>query len=113
MLKKNQKDDGYKIVDNFLMANPFIVGKLEASTTSPFTANLLKKYFTVTQIFNNQKKRNEYKITAFNDCPVWVLLEFLTFGDFIKFYEFYYKVLKIKMPISIPILKMLKNICLT
>ena len=109
-VEKNSKDDGYKIVDNFLKANPFIVGKLEASTTSPFTANLLKKYFTVTQIFNNQKKRNEYKITAFNDCPVWVLLEFLTFGDFIKFYEFYYKVMKIKMPISIPILKMLKNL---
>ncbi|MBQ8678234.1 MAG: Abi family protein [Treponema sp.] len=42
-------------------------------------------------------------MTAFNDCPAWVLLEFLTFGDFIKFYEFYYKVMKIKMPISIPI----------
>ena len=109
-VEKNPKDDGYKIVDNFLKANPYIVGKLEATTASPFTANLLNKYFTVTQIFNNQKKRNEYKITAFNDCPVWVLLEFLTFGDFIKFYEFYYKVLKIKMPISIPILKMLKNL---
>lgn len=56
MLKKNSKDDGYKIVDNFLKANPFIVGKLEASTTSPFTANLLKKYFTVTQIFNNIRR---------------------------------------------------------
>lgn len=109
-VENNSNDDGYRIVDNFLKANPYIVGKLEASSTSPFTANLLNKYFTVSQVFNNQKNRNEYKITAFNDCPVWVFLEFLTFGDFIKFYEFYYKVMKIKMPIGISILKMLKNL---
>ena len=109
-VENNSNDDGYRIVDNFLKANPYIVGKLEAASTSPFTANLLNKYFTVSQVFNNQKNRNEYKITAFNDCPVWVFLEFLTFGDFIKFYEFYYKVMKIKMPIGISILKMLKNL---
>lgn len=106
----NQKDDGYKIVENFLKANPYIVGKLEASCTSPFTTNLLNKYFAVALVYNNQKKRNEYKITAFNDCPVWVFLELITFGDFIKFYEFYYKVMHIKMPINISILKMLKNL---
>lgn len=106
----NQKEDGYKIVENFLKANPYIVGKLEASCTSPFTTNLLNKYFTVALVYNNQKKRNEYKITAFNDCPVWVFLELITFGDFIKFYEFYYKVMHIKMPINISILKMLKNL---
>jgi len=109
-VEKNPKDDGYTIVDNFLKANPYIVGKLEASSTSPFTVNLLNKYFTVSQVFNNQKNRNEYIITAFNDCPVWVLLEFLTFGDFIRFYEFYYKVMKIKMPINISVLKILKNL---
>ena len=49
-VEKNPKDDGYKIVDNFLKANPYIVGKLEASSISPFTANLLNKYFTVSQV---------------------------------------------------------------
>ncbi|WP_407436576.1 Abi family protein [Treponema sp.] len=106
----NPKDDGYKIVDNFLKANPYVVGKLEAASTSPFTTNLLNKYFTVSKVYNNQKQRDEYKITAFNDCPVWVFLELITFGDFIKFYEFYYRVMRIKMPVSIPILKMLKNL---
>ncbi len=106
----NQKDDGYKIVDNFLKANPYVVGKLEASCSSPFTTNLLKKYFTVSLVYNNQNHRNENKITAFNDCPIWVFLELITFGDFIKFYEFYYRVMRIKMPISVPILKMLKNL---
>ncbi len=53
----NQKEDGYKIVENFLKANPYIVGKLEASCTSPFTTNLLNKYFTVALVYNNQKKK--------------------------------------------------------
>lgn len=106
----NLRDDGYKIVENFLKANPYVVVKLEASATSPFTTNLLNKYFSVSQVYNAQKNRKEYKITAFNDCPIWVFLELITFGDFIKFYEFYYRVMKIKMPVSIPILKMLKNL---
>lgn len=106
----NPRDDSYKIVYNFLQANPYVVGKLEASCTSPFTTNLLNKYFTVQNVYNSQKHRNEYKITAFNDCPVWVFLELITFGDFIKFYEFYYRVMKIKEPLRVPVLKMLKNL---
>lgn len=108
--ENNPRDDGYKIVYNFLKANPYVVGKLEASCTSPFTANLLNKYFTVHNVYNNQKHRNEYKILAFNDCPVWVFLELITFGDFIKFYEFYYRVMRIKEPLSISVLKMIKNL---
>lgn len=108
--ENNPKDDGYKIVENFLKANPYVIGKLEASCTSPFTTNLLNKYFTISNVYNNQKQKNEYKIIAFNDCPIWVFLELITFGDFIKFYEFYYRVMRVKMPISIPILKMLKNL---
>lgn len=108
--ERNPRDDGYKIVDNFLKANPYIVGKLEASCTSPFTTNLLKKYFTFQNVYNSQKHKNEYKITAFNDCPIWVFLELITFGDFIKFYEFYYRIMKINEPLSVPVLKMLKNL---
>ena len=108
--EKNPKDDGYKIVDNFLKANPYVVEKLESSCTSPFTTNLLNKYFTVSNVYNAQKHRNEYKITAFDDCPVWVFLELITFGDFIKFNEFYYRVMKIKELLGVPVLKMLKNL---
>ncbi|MBP3772947.1 MAG: Abi family protein [Treponema sp.] len=43
--EKNQKDDGYKIVDNFLKANPYEVEKLESSCTSPFTMVKHKDYF--------------------------------------------------------------------
>ena len=44
--------------------------------------------YTVTTNPTKQKKEN--RIIAYDDCPAWVLLEMLTFGDFIKFYEFYY-----------------------
>lgn len=93
MLKDVENDsasDGYDIVQNFLSQNPYIIEKLEATSASPFTSDLIHKYFSLQRIYNQAKKRKENKIIAYNDCPIWVLLEMLTFGDFIKFYEFYY-----------------------
>ena len=92
MLKNIETDpttDGYDIVNTFLSQNFYIVGKLEATSASPFTSDLIHKYFTIQRVYNNQKGKKENKIVAYNDCPAWVLLEMLTFGDFIKFYEFY------------------------
>lgn len=93
MLKDIESDcstDGYDIVKNFLSQNSYIIGKLEANSSSPFTSDLIHKYFTIQRIYNPTKNKNENKIVAYDDCPAWVLLEMLTFGDFIKFYEFYY-----------------------
>lgn len=89
MLKDIENDsstDGYDIVKNFLDQNAYIVGKIEATSSSPFTSDLIHKYFTLQRICNTSKQ----KIIAYDNCPAWVLLEMLTFGDFIKFYEFYY-----------------------
>lgn len=47
------------------------------------------------------------------DCPAWVLMELLTFGDFICFYEYYYAT-KGQLPIStclINFVKSLRNGC--
>ncbi len=93
MLKDIEADpstDGYDVVKNFLLANAYIIGKLEANSASPFTSDLIHKYFTIQRKSNLTNKKKENKIVAYDDCPVWVLLEMLTFGDFIKFYEFYY-----------------------
>lgn len=93
MLKDIENDsttDGYDIVYTFLKNNNYIISKLEANSISPFTSDLIHKYFTLQKIYNCQRARNENKITAFDDCPAWVLMELLTFGDFIRFYEFYY-----------------------
>lgn len=93
MLKDIESDlstDGYDIVKNFLNQNAYIIGKLEANSASPFTSDLIHKYFTIQRIYNPTKQKKENRIIAYDDCPAWVLLEMLTFGDFIKFYEFYY-----------------------
>ena len=90
-LEMNSKEDGYTIVDTFLTANPYIVGKIEAASASPFAGDLIQKYFTVEREFNHKKGKKENRIKGF-DCPVWVLMELLTFGDFIHFYEYYYRV---------------------
>ena len=83
--------DGYDITTTFLAQNQRIREKIESTTMSPFSGDLINKYFTVQSIYNPKRQRNEHKITAYDDCPAWVLVELLTFGDFIRFYKFYYE----------------------
>jgi len=93
MLKDIENDpstNGYDIVETFLNQNSYILSKLAATSASPFTGDLIHKYFTVVRKTNPSTGKKENCITIYNDCPAWVLLEILTFGDFIKFYEFYY-----------------------
>lgn len=107
-LENNASEDGYTVVDNFLNNNPYIVSKIEAASASPFTGNLIKKYFTIQRIYNVQNGKKENKITAF-DCPAWVLMEMLSFGDFIRFYEYYYG-LKGGMPVEISMINLVKSL---
>ena len=80
--------NGYDIVSQFLDENPRVINKLEGTSSSPFTKDLLFKYFIIKKVNNMPNKINN-KIVGY-DCPIWVLLELLSFGDFIRFYEFYY-----------------------
>jgi len=90
-ISMDSSTDGYDIVDHFLTEYPYIIGKLESISSSPFTGNLFNKYFTVHQVFHPKKGKGESKIISYDDCPAWVLCELLTFGDFINFYTYYYK----------------------
>ncbi len=107
-LENNSSEDGYSIVDSFLNANPYIVHRIEATSSSPFTCNLIHKYFDIQSVFNPQKNKYENKIRGI-DCPVWVLLELLTFGDFICFYEYYYAT-KGQVPISTSLINLVKSL---
>lgn len=112
MLKDIENDsstDGYDIVSNFLKSNNYILGKLEATSASPFTSDLIHKYFTIQRIYNSHKGKNENKITAYDDCPAWVLMEMLTFGDFIKFYEYYYSSRSYRQ-IPFPVINLVKSL---
>ena len=90
-IENDESTDGYDIVKNFLDNNKSIVGKLETISTSPFTSDLINKYFSIDSAYDQSKGKSVNKISTYDDCPAWVLLEILTFGDFIKFYKFYYK----------------------
>ena len=75
MLKDIETDpttDGYDIVNVFLSHNNYIIGKLEATSASPFTSDLIHKYFTIQRVYNSQKGKKENKITSYDDCPAWV-----------------------------------------
>ncbi len=82
-IEENPLIGGYALVSVFLARNPKVVTKIEQTAHSAYTGNLLQKYFSL----DSDNKR----IIDFRDCPVWVLLEFLTFGDFIHFYRFFYE----------------------
>lgn len=108
-IELNPSCDGYDIIEHFLTHNQYIIGKLEAASISPFTSDLIQKYFTIQKIYNPNRHRKENKITSYSDCPVWVLLELLTFGDFIRFYEFYYATYG-KPILSTPIINLVKSL---
>lgn len=107
-LEGNVSENGYDIVDSFLNANPYIVHRIEATSASPFTGNLVYKYFKIQKVFNPLKNKEENKITGI-DCPVWVLMELLTFGDFICFYEYYYATRE-NQPISTAVINLVKSL---
>lgn len=82
--------DGYDIVASFLEKNTTVLKSLMTRRTAPFIRKLFQKYFTLQCVYNPVKHKNENQITIYNDCPACVLVEFLTFGEFVNFYEYYY-----------------------
>lgn len=107
-IEMNSETDGYDIVSTFLKQNPYIINKIESSISSSFTGDLIGKYFTIRLISGNRKKR-KWRIISYDDCPAWVLMELLTFGDFIRFYGFYY-ISATPSKISLPVLHLVKSL---
>lgn len=107
-LEKNTSEDGYSIVESFLKSNPYIIHRIEATSSSPFTGNLVCKYFHLQKEFNSLKRKYVNKIVGF-DCPAWVLMELLAFGDFICFYKYYYAT-RGQIPISTNLINLVKSL---
>lgn len=98
-LEQNASEDGYSIVQDFLKINPRVLKKIESNISSSFTAELIQKYFTI----------QKGKIISYSDCPLWVLFELITFGDFIYFYVFYYARTNKKPQFPKGVLNLIKN----
>lgn len=82
-IEDDGNEDGYSVVDDFLAVNPNVKASIAHTSGSSFTKGLIDKYFTVSHGPGGPQ-------VAGIDCPVWALTEVITFGDFARFYNFYY-----------------------
>lgn len=81
--------DGYRIVNLFIARNSTVLTKIENMITSTSSGDLIREYFTISQVRNPNTGKMENRIVDYALCPVWVFFELITFGDLIRFYEFY------------------------
>lgn len=81
-IENNSQENGYDIVNDFLSLpqNSYIIGVIQRNSQSAYCGDLIKSYFK----FDANKQINSF------DCPIWVLMELLQFGDFLNFYCYYY-----------------------
>ena len=84
-IEDNQLEDGYQIVQEFLDNNKKKKRKICNQREKFYTGKLINKYFKISE--DETIKPKIIKI----DCPAWVLVELLTFGDFLDFHTFYCK----------------------
>ena len=102
-------ENGYDIVEQFLNKYPYIRdNKLVATALSPYTCGLASKYFVIDKVKNTKSGKFQNTIQKV-DCPVWVIVELLTFGDFMRLYDFYYNV-NAKPPVSYKVLNLVRNL---
>ena len=109
-VETSPKIDGYSIVRDFLTNNEGVLKKIAANCSSPFTCDLIKKYFTIEEQINLVTNKKQNKILKYDDCPIWVFLELITFGDLIYFYNFFYNQIETKPIISASLLHLVKNL---
>ncbi|MBP1546174.1 MAG: Abi family protein, partial [Oscillospiraceae bacterium] len=80
-LSKNSSENGYSLVNEFLNAksNNYIVKSVIKKSNSKYSGDLICKYFTYQYTPKNDSSNpNAYVF----DCPAWVLVDTISFGDF-------------------------------
>lgn len=80
---QNQNGDGYKIIQDFFQQHRNIYN------------NFSDKYF---QAYKNFSYNSQIIEKYHPRYPIWAFLEILTFGDFIRFYRYYYEKNNLKIP---------------
>lgn len=107
-LEHNDEEDGYQIVADFLQENPHIQENILRARNGVYTKKLFKKYFQIEQV-GMSHGYPLWRISSI-DCPVWVLLELLTFGDLLKFFDYYRQRFPQKTQIPRNLLNMVKSL---
>lgn len=87
-ITKDDEEDGYSIVKDFVDNNDSIMEDIFKKRNSTYVGDLISNFFTF-----------EYHLSIKNNivfdrkeirCPVWAFVEIISFGSFIKFYDYYY-----------------------
>lgn len=113
-------EDAYAIVASFFKNNYYTANDIlqKSIQRNGYISDLLKKYISECDQLNNEDDdvcyytflQNNTKKQYCIDMPIWVLLESITFGGLIRFYEFYYEYYEEDTPISIKLLNSIKSI---
>ena len=103
----DSNEDGYNIVNDFIDKNNYIEQEICKKRFSTYVGELINKYFEFESI-QNEDGNTIIKIKK-NKCPVWAFMEIIGFGDFIKFYKFYYSI-QPNQPIPDSCLNLVKSI---
>ena len=86
-VEQDANEDGYEVVQEFLNLNPQVKSSIARKADAIFTGDLIKSYFRLKNTYNG----SQYPTCEIEeiDCPLWVLLEIITFGEFNKLCYFY------------------------
>ena len=79
-------EDGYSIVTRFLNNNERVVGSIDSKIDTIFTGGLIDKYFDVCVVVENTGAAKQRVLNI--DCPIWVLVELLNFGELLRLCTF-------------------------
>lgn len=85
-IEDNEDKDAYDVAKAFLDGHRSEIRKIASMMTAAHPSDLLNKYFTI-----ECDKNGYHRIQNHDDCPIWVLLELLSFGSIISLYSEYYE----------------------
>ncbi len=104
---ENNNDDGFCCIDSFFQdsCSEKIKQDIYYKRRSNYCHDLVEHYFE----FDDEEKT----VLDYSKCRIWVLLEVLTFGQFVSFYNFFHDFYGIKNKYSgnINAVKSLRNAC--
>lgn len=85
-IEDNEDKDGYDVAKEFLDNHKNEDKKIASMMAALHPSDLISKYFTV-----ECSETGYHSITNYDDCPIWVLFELLSFGSIINLYAEYYQ----------------------
>jgi len=108
-VESNPCEDGYSVVDAFLIQNPDVLRSIARKVDSVFTGDLINKYFELCYVVDFATGSVCTEILR-SDCPVWVLVEVLAFKDFLRFVEFYLRTYPGRINVNFKLLNTVRNL---